>query len=105
MTDLVKPTLQSVRNSLGVDTCDPRLDESLQGCVDAAFEIVKQYAPAAPQSVANEAVYRLTGALYDNIYSHGPAHDVSNNKLFARTGARGLLSPWVRRTGLICGAE
>ena len=76
-----------------------------------ASAIVLDYAPHAPDPVANEAVIRLAGYLAQSDYGAirsetiGPksvSYSVNHSSLMRSSGAMALLTRWkIRRAGLI----
>ena len=76
-----------------------------------ASALVLEYAPHAPDSVANEAVIRLGGYLAQSDYgtiqeeSIGPrsvSYQMNHSAMFRNSGAQALLTRWkIRRAGLI----
>lgn len=54
----------------------------------AAVEMIINYAPLAPLALRNEALVRLTGFLFDE----------PTGNVWGRSGAAGLLAPWVQHS-------
>lgn len=95
------PSLKSVKLALRIDGDD--LDSQLTRNIAAAGALAHQQAPHAPESVADEAVVRMVGWLWEGPTAPG---EVSEAGAWRRCGAEGLLAPWtVRRAGAIGGTE
>ena len=91
-----------IRQALDVD------GDTADRLLDVASALCEQYAPKAPEAIANEAVIRCAGWLADT-----PAASVQSEKFgdvevsFAvgqlsalrHSGAMALLGPWKRRRG------
>ena len=92
--------------AVGADAADA------ERLLDAASALVEGYAPAAPQSVRNEATIRVAGALAQSDFGGIASESIGDRAVaytsqaaggwnpFRRSGAMGLLAPWrVRRLG------
>ena len=76
-----------------------------------AAALVLEYAPHAPDAVANEATIRLGGYLAQSDYGAirsetiGPrsiSYNMNHSAMFRNSGAQALLTRWkIRRAGLI----
>ena len=65
------------------------IETELGKLLEAASARIAEYAPGAPEAIANEAAKRFVGVLFDL----GPSVSRSEN-LFRTSGAQALLAPW-----------
>ena len=82
------------------DAADDAADDAeLQKMVNVATEVVERRAPAAPESVRDEAVLRVVSALYDErgITGGENSRPISHAAMFQSSGALALVKPWVVR--------
>lgn len=97
--------LPSVKQALSVDDDSAEEDTLLTNIINAARELANNQAPDAPQSVANEAMLRFVGYVYEGPMPNA-IDGVQDAGIWRKCGAAGLLSPWtVRRAGVIAKPE
>ncbi|MDE0205991.1 MAG: hypothetical protein OXP66_08185 [Candidatus Tectomicrobia bacterium] len=89
-------------NALRLEDDTAREDDArLRQLLAAGAALANRQAPGAPVAVANEALIRFAGYLYE-----GPMEDYQPAAIWRRCGAAGLLSPWtIRRAAAIETAE
>ena len=104
-------SLEDLAYAIGADhgvTADPDTAEiaRVTRLLTVASQVVTDYAPDAPQAVANEAVVRFCGYLYEADYGAirsdelGPgrlAYVTNHAAAFRFSGAAGLLTRYKRR--------
>ena len=99
-------TIEEVRTALVLDEANLGGDEAqirkqeamLFNILTVAQKLADKQAPNAPQEVADEAMLRFIGYLYEI----GSNPNIDHASIWARCGAKGLLNPWtVRNAGVI----
>ena len=91
-------TLAEARLFLYIDGLDREVDAQIQKMIDVATAILERRAPSAPEAVRDQAVLRVTGALYDERgITSGETVPISHSGLFQACGALALVRPWVIR--------
>ena len=93
-------TLAEARLFLYIDGLDREVDAQIQKMIDVATAILERRAPSAPEAVRDQAVLRVTGALYDERGVTGgeeASRPISHSALLQACGALALVKPWVIR--------
>ena len=91
----------AIRAAADADNVDGRVLQVLRILVPAGTAIIEAYAPDAPDAVANAALVRLAGWLWDS----DPSEDRTGRAL-QNSGAAALLSIWRRqRAAAVGGTE
>ena len=90
----------AIRAATETDAVDPRVLQVLRIMVPAATAIIESYAPGAPDAVANAALVRLTGWLWDSDPSEG-----GTGRALQNSGSAALLAQWRRQRAAALDAD
>ena len=111
--DLLAAAIDLLARAVGVDGDTPaEAAANAERLINVGSALVENYAPTAPQSVKNEAVIRVSGALVQSDFGGIASESLGDRTVsyfsqpaggwspLRKSGAMGLLSPWrVRRAG------